>query len=417
MDILTIPRLQARFRTQALQRKLNAQLSREDETGLIAKQLLGRSETPRPAGKLVWLQAPGGLDAGAATALRDRIAEEVPGINLLATVPERLRERIADGIPAELPPLESPGSVERFLDHWRPDVCIWFGRVEAPILADACARRGIPMFLQDATAPEINSARGRALQQRMLGLFERILALDVVEADRIRAIGSIPSRIETTGRLTQVANPPACVESERAALADALNTRPVWVAACPTPGEVPAILDAHWAARRTTHRLLLILVPPAGSIGSELGPALVELGWQIALREADEYPEFATDIYIADTCEELGLFYRLSPVTFLGGTLSGGPVPEAMGPATLGSAIIAGPQGGHESEILAKLQSGGACRRIADASQLGEAVSALLEPDTAASLALNAWSIATDGVRVMNRLGTLVATALHGWPD
>ena len=44
-------------------------------------------------------------------------------------------------------------------------------------------------------------------------------------------------------------------------------------------------------------------------------------GLKFGLRSREELPTGATDIYVADTMGELGLFYRLSGIVFMGGSL------------------------------------------------------------------------------------------------
>jgi 3-deoxy-D-manno-octulosonic-acid transferase len=60
-------------------------------------------------------------------------------------------------------------------------------------------------------------------------------------------------------------------------------------------------------------------------------------------RSQDALPGADTEIYVADTIGELGLFYRLAPFAFIGGSLipHGGQNP--LEPARLGCAVIAGP--------------------------------------------------------------------------
>ena len=59
-----------------------------------------------------------------------------------------------------------------------------------------------------------------------------------------------------------------------------------------------------------------------------------------------------TQVYIADTLGELGLFYRLAPFCFVGGTLvpMGGHNP--LEPAVLGCAVLAGP---HRASAVTRL--------------------------------------------------------------
>ncbi|SDI64107.1 3-deoxy-D-manno-octulosonic acid transferase [Aliiruegeria lutimaris] len=420
MDGLILPRLRAHLRASGQVRKLSSELERGGELGRNAAEQLARSDLARPDGPLVWCHVPGRIETGALASLVEGLNAEVAGTSMLVTSPDSARCRRAVN-PSEficqLPPLDSPRFNMRFLDYWAPDAGIWFERVDAPMLLDAAARRSVPLFLQNGVAPEATSPRSRAVERRQLGLFERIFVLDSHEFEGVRSLGAVPARVEITGRLTRIAHPPPCLEAERMALAEALRGRPSWLAAAPDPSEIPAILEAHRVARRSAHRLLLILMPREDSEGPALTRMLRSEGWNVARRDADEEPDEATDIFVADSKEEIGLFYRLAPVTFLGGTLSDTTVPMAIYPATLGSAILSGPYSGAEGETLRRLRRGGACRLVADSERLGAALTELLAPDRAALLALNAWDIASDGTQILERLVRAVSEALRSRTD
>ena len=81
-------------------------------------------------------------------------------------------------------------------------------------------------------------------------------------------------------------------------------------------------------------------------------------GLHAALRSREELPTAATDIYVADTLGELGLFYRLSPIVFMGGSLvdHGGQNPiEAV---KLGAAVVHGPHVFNFSDVYRGARSG-----------------------------------------------------------
>ena len=82
-----------------------------------------------------------------------------------------------------------------------------------------------------------------------------------------------------------------------------------------------------------------------------------------ALRSREELPTAATDIYVADTMGELGLFYRLSPIVFMGGSLveHGGQNPiEAV---KLGASIVHGPHVFNFTDVYEALDGAGGARR------------------------------------------------------
>jgi 3-deoxy-D-manno-octulosonic-acid transferase len=81
------------------------------------------------------------------------------------------------------------------------------------------------------------------------------------------------------------------------------------------------------------------------------------------LRSREELPTAVTDIYIADTMGELGLFYRLSPIVFMGGSLvqHGGQNPiEAI---KLGASIVHGPHVFNFTDVYEALDSAGGAKR------------------------------------------------------
>ena len=98
---------------------------------------------------------------------------------------------------------------------------------------------------------------------------------------------------------------------------------PIAAASLPEVEEA-AVIAAHRSALRMAHRLLLILVPDRAERSDRLAAMLeASEGWQVARRSSEEEPDDETQVYIADAPSEMGLWYRLAPVTFMGGSLYG----------------------------------------------------------------------------------------------
>ncbi len=102
----------------------------------------------------------------------------------------------------------------------------------------------------------------------------------------------------------------------------------------------------------------------------------------------------ATQIYLADTMGELGLFYRLASVTCLGGSFTwGGHNP--VEPAQLGCAMVFGPCMPNFAEIAADLVQHNAALQVAAPDELATALARLLAaPEEAAALAAAARAVA-----------------------
>ena len=108
-------------------------------------------------------------------------------------------------------------------------------------------------------------------------------------------------------------------------------------------------------------------------------------GWTVAQRSLEQEPDSETEVYIPDSAAEYGLWYRLAPVSYMGGSLLGeGCARNPMEPAALGSAIVYGPRPGDYGTVFGRLGAAQAARAVGSASDLGEALSDLLAPDRAA---------------------------------
>jgi 3-deoxy-D-manno-octulosonic-acid transferase len=363
--------------------------------------LTGRRETvgegafaPRPAGRLIWLHAPREGALQGLMHLANKLAEE-DGIATLVTGP-----RGAGQMPA---PADQPADVRAFLGHWKPDAIVLADGEIRPALLFEAEARGIPAMVVDGREPSL--VRGRdgwfpGLMRGAVQSLRHVFALDEVAAQSYRKAGA--AQVDVLGRMEAVSAALACHEGERAALAEVLKARPIWLAAAVPQAEEAAVIAAHSAALRLSHRLLLILVPEQATRAEALAAQLEAMeGWIVARRALDEEPDSETAVYLPDSAEEYGLWYRLAPVTYIGGSLAGeGALRNPLEPAALGSAIIYGPRPGPYGTVFGRLGAARAARAVGSASDLAEALGDLLAPDRAALAAQAAWAVASDGAEV-----------------
>lgn len=312
-------------------------------------------------------------------------------------------------------PGEDLRAIDAALDRFPPDLLVLAGAPLPAPLIDRARARGVALMLVEAAAPP-PSHGWRLLpgaSRNPLSRFQQIQARDEAAAAALaRAVkGAVP--VQVGGVLARHAPAPGCNMHELDALRHAVGARPVWLAHALPEAEADAVFLAHSHALRRAHRLLLIVEPADAAQGEAVAARAAEIGFTVARRSAEEEIDETTQVYVADAGDDSGLFLRLAPVAFLGGTLTrGAEVPSPVVPAALGSALVFGPMATEAARpFLDRLRVAGGGRQIAAPSDLGPAVSALLAPEAGAEAALRAWELATEG----SDATIAVAAAIGDW--
>jgi 3-deoxy-D-manno-octulosonic-acid transferase len=363
---------------------LNVRCRRGKEDRERLGERFGIASTARPPGPLVWVHAASVGEASSVLALIERILAERPAIELLITTGTVAAARLVEGrLPPrarhQFVPVDLPRAVERFLDHWRPDLAIWVESELWPNLVLATHRRGTPMLLANARLSIRSLARWRALPglvRPVLRAFALCLAQDEVQVERFRRLGARP--VASVGDLKTAAAPLAADPAALAALRRQVGARPLWLAASTHPGEEEIAAAAHAQIARHHPGLLTIIAPRHPVRGPAIAGMLRTRGLCVARRGAGEAIAADTDIYIADTLGELGLFFRLAGIAFVGGSLvrKGGHNPFEA--ARLDCAILHGPDMTNCAAMAGALDDSGAALTVGDAESLAGAVARLL---------------------------------------
>ncbi len=393
------------------ERKLRERLAEGKEDAARIDERRGIAGRARPDGPLIWFHAASVGESVALLELIRNMLEDRGDLSILVTtgtvtsagvMADRLPERAFH----QYLPLDARPFVRRFLDHWRPDVAVWTESELWPTLICETKARAIPMVLLNARMSKASHDRWRFLRgmaRSLLQRFDRALVQDSLTEIYLRRLGLPIERMEVTGTLKEGAAALPVKSAELATMRAEIGGRPVWVAASTHPGEEEMVLEAHRIAIRTNPRLLLILVPRHPNRGDEIAALLDAGGWAYTRRSIGEGPEAEAPVYLADTMGELGLWYRLAPVSFVGGSWEpiGGHNP--FEPASLGSAILHGPYVTNFVDIYQRLTEARAARLVSAPQTLAEAVDDLLSPDRAAAMAHAAWEVVSSGADVTER--------------
>lgn len=400
------------FEKNALLRQLETQDIRAE----LVDQLLGANFPTRGDGTLIWLHAP---TIAQCADFGEVVAhfENHDDVSFLWTTEEDDPNGVFDQIGTHQHlPLDHPSFTMKFLQKWRPDALVWVSDSIRPVLMRNVARAKIPAIYANAG---MSRAKARKFVWfpnfigTYLSSFDRILAKTDESAKRLRKANAPRTKLEVLGVMHAGARALPYDEVERTRLAGQFNNRPVWLAAHAAVGEVAALAKAQRRVSRMAQGLLLILHVGDQSEAASAQRKLTNLGMRVVLRDAKALPAGDTDVYITYGDADLGLWYRLAPVCFLGHSLikQGGSDPFEA--AALGSAILHGPHTETFQNSYDRLADAGAARKVYNSEMLTTALSETLSPDRAAEMAHGAWEVSSAGAEVNDR----VIELLDGYLD
>lgn len=368
------------------------------------------SRPDRPTGEVIWAHATNTERFLTLSDLGQRLKTMRPDLSMIMTCEPMLSTLpIPDGcdlLAGELP-IDQPAEVRSFLNHWRPDICIWAGGNLRPSLMRACAERGIKSLLIDIEENELPARRSRWLpdqSRRLLNKFSTILTPSAAAFAQLRRSNIASEKITLTSRLRLSSTPPSYHEDELSRMQDTLVSRQVWLAAHTRITEIDTIIGAHRNALPLLHRLLLVL---SVEQFSDLDPArdiLKDTGLRCADWEAGEDPNDNTQVLLTSD-EDLGLWYRVAPLSLLASTFGkDASAHNPMDAAALGSAILHGPRVGTHAPLYSRLAEAGAALKVIGKDELAAQVMQLSAPDKAAEMALAGWQVVTESAELTDRL-------------
>ena len=407
----------APFAARSAMRKLLVQ----GVTAERSREKLGHATQPRPsAGPLVWLHAASVGESLSVLALITRMGQILPTAHFLitsgtATSAKLVAQRLPPRTVHQFAPLDAPRPVKRFLNHWQPDAAIFVESELWPQMLRRTHATGARMALVNARMSEKTVAFWAEWPQAaryIFDVFALILTQNDAMAQNMIRMNAPAERVARGVNLKSMSGPlpvdASALQEVRTTLAD----RPIWVASSTHEGEESAVLSAHRQLLKRFPGLCLILAPRHPERGDIVEQLIASDGLSYRRRSRGEAP--GGQVYLADTMGELGLWYEMAEIVFLGGSLLpiGGHNPFEV--AQAGAAVLTGNHVAAFAETYALLETEGAARIIADGDDLAARVAVLLtDPDELAAMTSAAQRFTATQDDQLDAIATRLITALE----
>ncbi len=349
-----------------------------------AWEKLGHATEARAPGTLIWFHGASVGESLSVLALITRMGHLLPEARFLitsgtATSADLIARRLPPRTVHQFAPLDAPGPLKRFLRHWRPEAALFVESELWPQMLRRTRARGTAMALVNArlSARSIAAWRRRpALARHLFEVFDLILTQNAAMERALKEIGAPEGRLERGFNLKSLSDPLPVDQGALVSARAALGGRPLWVASSTHPGEEAVVLAAHRQLLARFPDLCLILAPRHPERGTEVRDEIARAGLSYSRRTRGEAPSGA--VYLADTLGELGTWYALTDLVFLGGSLRpiGGHNPFEV--AQAGATVLSGNHVANFAETFAEMEAAGAARLVADSEDLAEKVAELL---------------------------------------
>jgi 3-deoxy-D-manno-octulosonic-acid transferase len=374
---------------------LNWRLKRGKEDPARIQERRGVAGIERPEGALIWIH---GASVGEVLSVLPVVEHiRARGFNVLVTsgtvtAAQMAAQRMPAGTLHQYVPLDSPRFVQSFLDHWKPGLALIAESEFWPNLLFETSNRNIPVVLVNGRLSPRSFSRwknAKKTAKALLSSFDLCLAQDHDVADRLAQLGA--PRVLATGNLKFDVMPPPANAHDMQEMKRTIHNRPIFLAASTHHGEDEEVIEAHIDVMAKIPDLLTIIVPRHPDRGGEIAQLAQEYRLSPAMRSRNHLPDRGTHIYVADTIGELGLFYRLAPIVFMGGSLikHGGQNP--IEPAKLDSAIMHGPYVHNFANIYSELNRQRGAATVTDGRSLATSLVRLLDdPGLVRSMAQSA---------------------------
>jgi 3-deoxy-D-manno-octulosonic-acid transferase len=326
-----------------------------------------------------------------------------------------LKRRLQPHISKIYYPIDRRGIVARALTTVHPDAIVLFETEIWPNFIWRAKKRGIPLFLANAKLSDRSFPRYKYfgfLFRPLFASFDGIAAQSKDQAERYRAVGARPGRVQVTGNLKyEAAIAPQQKRIDVPSLLKQLGVKgdsPILIGGSTHDGEEILLADITEHLRARMPKLFLILVPRhferCNDIARKLQERGVKLIFRTAIKPGTRMAEGEINCLLVNTTGELRFFYEYATVVFIGKSMTAKGGQNLIEPGAFGKAIVFGPNMQNFAEVARNFLGKSGAAQVQDAAMLQKVLGELLEDKyQRAEMGRNALHVVSENLGAMER--------------
>ena len=334
----------------------------------------GYSDVIRPKGSIIWLHAVGLGEVMALRGFITLLAKYSPDAHFLVTSSTKASAQVfKENLPPrtihQYFPLDVPVYCKRFLEHWKPNLCIWSEQEIWPGMVWYASEAAIPQVLINARMNEKSyrsRTRFKSLFEKIYGVFPIISAQDDESAQYIRKLGG-HSKVD--GSLKSIAPPLHYVEAHLLERKTQIGNRPVLCVASSHEADEKIVLSVY---KSLPSNVLIVIVPRIIKRSALIREKIEKMGMSVSMGNQPIHNKIR--VHLVDTYGELGLWYRLCSVAFVGGSFDETQGHNPWEAIRLGRIVLHGPNIKNFKNDYRSLNDGGLSYLIKNGGELIQAL-------------------------------------------
>lgn len=344
---------------------------------------LGHVPFPNPQKPIIWIHAVSLGESIAITPLIRHCLNSFPDhailvTNTTITGSAQIQGTFGKQVLHSYLPYDSPKILYRFFQGLRNPVhLLVVAETELwPLLFGFCGKRNIPIMIVNARISDYSFPKYCQIipiTRWTLRFVDQVLAQSQQDGERFLRLGLTSDRLQVVGNVKFDAQLKAYSPEVLEAIQQRLNPQNqylLWVAASTHAVEEEMLLDAFEQAKQCLPHLRLLLAPRHPERFDKVSDLIKSRGFSLIRHQSKMAPPSNTEVYLIDTMGELSLFFQISHIAFVGGSLVpiGGHNP--IEPTMAGLPVIMGPYTQNCQDVVKLLGEAEILKKISGTAEL-----------------------------------------------
>ena len=272
-------------------------------------------------------------------------------------------------------PLDIPMFVNKFLNHWSPNLSIFIDSEIWPNLIYSIKKRNIPLLLINGRISKKTFLKWSFFKNFAKKVFEKFdlcIASNKESENYLRMLGT--KNIKNYGNLKFTKTKSSSDNFSDKDLEKRLKNRKIWCAASTHSTEELFCAKTHLELKKNYKNILTIIIPRHISRVKKIIDELSTLNLKVSLYSDMEYLNNDVDILLIDSYGEALKFYQISKCVFLGKSTIKSLINDSgqnpLEPSMAGCKIFHGPYVSNFNDEYKYLNSLGVTKKIHDSNEL-----------------------------------------------